>query len=109
MDRDLVEMGHKLSSKYVLMERTYLNGWQTFFERTSSTPTIITGLLKDSKTDSAALYTAMRALNAARFEAIGLRKKIGEKFQGLRDKRCRDTQALIDGVVGLAGCKFKPD
>lgn len=80
MDRDLVEMGHKLSSKYVLMERTYLNGWQTFFERTSSTPSIITGLLKDSKTDSAALYTAMRALNAARFEAIGLRKKIGEKF-----------------------------
>ena len=31
-------LGHKCVSKFVKMERTYLNGWRTFFKRTENIP-----------------------------------------------------------------------
>ena len=91
------------------MERTYLNSWQTFMKGTESAADNIHEMLTDPKIrkDAASLLTALRALNACRFQRKALRQRILDKYRNLSNKSCKDVQALVDGVMGLAGCSFK--
>lgn len=90
------------------MERTYLNGWRTFIDRTQNIPQLVSDLLdKDHNLED--IFSAMRALNVCRFQAEAVRDKIGKKFSSISEgTHCWDKQALVDGVVGLAGCTYKP-
>lgn len=49
-------------------------------------------------------YSSLRALNACKFEARELRELICKK---MTNTPCTETQALVDGVVGLAGSNYK--
>ncbi len=87
MSRDVLDLGQKLSHQYVKMERTYLNSWQTFMRGTSNAAENIASLLKDKrvKKDAASLYTALRALNASRFDSHALRMKISDTYSSLKN------------------------
>ena len=50
----------------------------------------------------------MRALNTCCFSAESVRQKIGEKFSTCSKNKKGDAQGLVDGIVGLAGCSYKP-
>ena len=71
--------GYKLLSKHVKMERTYLNAWQTFMDRTKNVPDVISKML-DGPVTTEDLYSALRALNVCRFQAKGIRDQIGQHF-----------------------------
>ena len=62
------------------MERTYLNGWRTFFERTADVPKAMENLLKRSDLGKEDIFSSFRALNVCRFEARSLRDKIADKY-----------------------------
>ena len=94
--------------QHVRMERTYLNAWNTFMERTQDLPERIEHILTTKHQSAEDLYSALRALNACRFSAESVRQKIGEKFNKCDKNRKGDAQGLVDGIVGLAGCSYKP-
>ena len=70
----------KSVSTHVRMERTYLNAWQTFYDRTESIPDTMRKMLENDQQSMAGLYSAMRALNACKYEAKDVRDEIGAQF-----------------------------
>mgnify|MGYP000930017135 CR=1 FL=1 len=84
LERPELRAAQKQLSTHVKMERTYLNAWQTFAKRTENVPETISRLLKNKCTTLEDLFTALRALNACRFQAPELRDKIGKKFAKMR-------------------------
>ena len=58
------------------MERTYLNAWRTFYERTENIPEAMNELLKREDLGKEDVYSALRALNVTCFQAKDLRDKI---------------------------------
>jgi len=81
-------MGHKALSTHVRMERTYLTAWQTFFNRTEQIPETMQNMLK-SQCSMQDLYSALRALNACKFEAREVRDTIGAQFVKCNlDRKC---------------------
>jgi len=45
MSEEQKKIGQRMLSTHVKMERTYLNAWQTFMERTEKVPSVIEGML----------------------------------------------------------------
>jgi len=64
-------------STHVKMERTYLNAWKTFMERTENIPSVISKMLSTGPVTLEDLYSALRALNVTRFQATEIRDEIG--------------------------------
>ena len=77
-------------------------------KRTQDLPERIEKILTTKNQSAEDLYSSLRALNACRFSAESLRQKIGEKFSKCNKNRKGDAQGLVDGIVGLAGCSYKP-
>jgi len=69
MRRDAYTAYQKFISPNVLMERTYLNGWRTFYERSENLPSIMTKLLDRNDVGREDIYTSLRALNTCCFDA----------------------------------------
>ena len=90
------------------MERTYLNGWTTFMERTTQVPEQFSAILDSNRqVTHGDIYSAMRGLNTCRFEATELRDRLSERWEKQSSKEA-SPQALVDGAMGLAGCAYKP-
>lgn len=105
MAKNVEKLGHKLKSEYVKMERTYLNGWRTFEEKTQRVPEVMLKMIQGKNTlHPDDCYSALRALNTCKFEAKELRDLIGQKYMA---KNVEDNQTLVDGIYGLAGCSLK--
>lgn len=105
MKKSLEEYGHKLKSEFVKMERTYLNGWRTFEEKTQRVPEVMLKMIEGKNTlHPEECYSSLRALNVCKFEAAELRDMIGQKYKA---KFCEDNQSLVDGIFGIAGCSHK--
>ena len=49
------------------MERTHLNGWRTFYERTADIPAHMQQLLKRDDLGKEDIFSAFRALNVCKF------------------------------------------
>ena len=107
MEQSAKMLGQKLQYKYIKMERTYLNGYSTFYKRTENIPQVMEKLL-EKKIEAQDIYSAFRALNVCKFQAEDLRDKLGSRFDMASKKQDADPQALVDGIVGLAGCTYKP-
>ena len=80
--------GHRMLSTHVKMERTYLNAWQTFMDRTENVPAVIEKMLSEDRVTCNDLLSALRALNVCRFQAKELRDKIGQKFTQVSQQKC---------------------
>ena len=69
------------------MERTHLNAWRTFYERTKHVPEAMEMLLKRKDVGKEDVYSSFRALNVSCFEAKDLRDRIAKKYFTSINKR----------------------
>ena len=89
MSRGSLKIATHLMEKHVQMERTYLNAWRTFYERTKNIPEVMSELLKREDLGKEDVYSALRALNVTCFQAKNLRDKL-MKLYASKVKRSRD-------------------
>ena len=71
-------------------------------------------LVEKNSSDLNGLITALRGLSACKFEAGNLRSRLVDManklvVSGEQSSQEIHTQALVDGLVGLSQCNFKPD
>ena len=64
--------------------------------------------------DMNGLVSALRGLSACKFEASNLRSRLVDMANkivasGEQSSQEIHTQALVDGLVGLSQCNYKPD
>ncbi len=94
------QMMQKFKANNVLMERTYLNGWQTFIRHSNSMVGLIGELLEKNQKDLEGQLIALRALSACKHEAKDLRDKIVSNL--VQNNHKFSQQAIVDGFVGSA-------
>ena len=87
MPRHSFRTAQKFIETNVQMERTHLNAWRTFYERTKQVPQEMRRLLKRKDLGKEDVYSAFRALNASCFEAKSLRDEIAKKYHTTVNKR----------------------
>ena len=71
-------------------------------------------LIEKNSSDLNGLISALRGLSACKFEAVNLRSRLvgmANKLvvSGEQSSQEIHTQALVDGLVGLSQCNYKPD
>ena len=98
--------------KHVLMERSYLNGWRAFMKHTEDILPKIQQLVRRDPSDINGQMAGLRALSACKFAAPSLRDEMVSnalKAKGGRRSGGKIyTQAIVDGLVGLSECPYKP-
>lgn len=94
-----------MKSQYVKMEASYLTGWRTFATRSAE---MIPQLHKLTKvnTDAASQLVALRALSACKQESRQVRDEIMHRLNQTPKTKMRSTQAMIDGLQGMAHCAY---
>ena len=107
MSHEAKKSAQRHLTEHVRMERTYLNAWQTFYDRTAQVPAVMEKMLDEGDVTLNDVLSSFRALNVCRFQARELRDRLGERFNKVRNQSS-DLQALVDGIVGIAGCTYKP-
>ena len=76
MSRGSLKVATQMMEKHVQMERTHLNAWRTFYDRTKNIPEAMGELLKRDDLGKEDVYSALRALNVTCFQAKNLRDKL---------------------------------
>lgn len=67
MGPEAKQTAQRVLSEHVRMERTYLNAWQTFFDRTAKVPGVMEKMLDEGDVTLNDVLSSFRALNVCRF------------------------------------------
>lgn len=95
----------------VLMERTYLNGWQVFMKKTADLlPHLADMITSSDKDDINGQLRALGALSVCKFSAHSLRDAVIRNCKDIiqRGETRISIAAVTDGLIGLGGCTYQP-
>jgi hypothetical protein len=99
------DLAHKLKAETVLMERSYLRGWQQLKHHGQILVPRMRTLVAEDKDSLDGQLNALNALSTIRLEEAELRKQIVDNCLRLTEKNKQFTfnnSALVSGLRGLA-------